>query len=74
MFYFVCLCEGMFVCLSSGFSQPMWARHVVVCGPLRGGVWHEMCASDGERKRANEYKDSLCCIAVLSFSASPVCV
>ena len=40
--------------LNSGFLQHMWARHVVVCGRLRGGVWQEMCVLDGASERGRE--------------------
>ncbi|KAK2918652.1 hypothetical protein Q8A73_003023 [Channa argus] len=41
--------------LNEEFLQHMWARRVVVCGPLRGGMWHRMCALDGP----TEHKASL---------------
>lgn len=61
MFYFVCLCEcvGMFACLNSGFSQPMWTQHVVVCGLLRGVVWHEICVRERDQKSTKPVCDKL---------------
>lgn len=55
MFYSACLCEcvGVFVCLEFWIlSAHVGPACGCVCGPLRGGVWHEnVCGGESERER-----------------------
>lgn len=63
----------LFVCvgLKSGILQPMSAQHELLCGRLRGGVWHDMWRERGTRRMQSQTMVTF--ITVLSFSTS-LCV